>query len=149
MITFDPLQSRKTSNSNKTFLFKTFEIWLEENLNSSTVILRTGKVMTLKLASTKWKNIGVGLEISRLVSSQYIQEKSFQAKKIIRTMFFIFFWRKSAVKIGAKFHNCSRASLIRSGFKTKGANLRDRKNGAGIRVCNLAFMYWMAIRKSM
>ena len=79
-------------------------------------------VRVLKVASTKWKNIGVGLEISRLVSSQYIQEKSFQAKKIIRTMFFIFFCRKSAVKIGAKFHNCTRASLIRSGFKTKGAS---------------------------
>ena len=37
-------------------------------------------------------------------------------------MFFIFFCRKSAVKIGAKFHNCTRASLIRSGFKTKGAS---------------------------
>ena len=37
-------------------------------------------------------------------------------------MFFIFFCRKSALKIGAKFHNCTRASLIRSGFKTKGAS---------------------------
>ena len=62
------------------------------------------------------------MTVSRLISPQCIQAKSFQAKKIIRTMFFIFFCRKSAVKIGAKFHNCTRASLIRSDFITKGAS---------------------------
>ena len=68
------------------------------------------------------KKIGVGIEISRFVSSHYIHEKSFQAKKFIRMTFFIFFCRKSAMKIGAKFHNCTRASLICSGFKTKGGS---------------------------
>ena len=76
----------------------------------------------LKLASTKRKKVWVELAIFRLVSSQNIQVKSFQAKKIIRTTFFIIFCRKSAVKTGAKFHSCTLASFIRSGFFTRGAS---------------------------
>ena len=80
----------------------------------------------MTVASTKGKKIGVGLAISRFFFSQYIQAKSFQAKKITRTTFFIIFCRKSAMKIGAKFHSCNLASLIHSDFSTKGASTFQR-----------------------
>ena len=46
-----------------------------------TSLLQNWPISDHIVASTKWKNVGVGLAIFRLVPSQYIQAKSFQAKK--------------------------------------------------------------------